>query len=157
MLSRRGLATQRRTSVTIVSQARYACSVELWTWSLIGCGVGIGAWLALIAILYLSGRRTDARALASFAADCAVLVTRLLRDTRVPRRLKLLLAGLLAYLACPIDLVPDVIPGVGQIDDLVIVALVLRRILKGCGEPLIREHWPGPPSSLRVLLRVTGA
>jgi len=138
-------------------QASYAGYVGVWSWSLIGCAVTIAVWIGWIAILYLNGRRADARALASFASDCVVLISRLLRDERVPRRLKLLLAGLFAYLASPLDLVPDVIPGVGQIDDLLLLAFVLRRLVRGCGEPLVREHWPGPPESLRIILRVTGA
>jgi uncharacterized membrane protein YkvA (DUF1232 family) len=130
--------------------------MPLWLWLLSACTLAAALWLAATAILALSGRRTDARALAAFVPDCAILLTRLLRDERLPRRRKLLLAGLVAYLAFPFDLIPDVLPGVGQIDDLVAVALVARSIIKGGGEQLIREHWPGPDRSLNVLLRVAG-
>jgi uncharacterized membrane protein YkvA (DUF1232 family) len=58
-----------------------------------------------------------------------VLVTRLARDPRVPRRRKLLLLGLVGYLALPFDLVPDFIPVAGQLDDAIIVALVLRHFV----------------------------
>jgi len=60
--------------------------------------------------LYAAGRRTDARALATFIPDCIVLVARLLRDDPVPRRSKAILVGLAAYLALPFDFVPDFIP-----------------------------------------------
>jgi hypothetical protein len=86
--------------------------------------------------------------------DCIVLFRRLLGDRRVPRRSRLLLLALIAYLAMPFDLGPDFIPVVGQLDDAIIVALVLRTILRSGGPELVREHWPGPPTSLGVLLRV---
>jgi uncharacterized membrane protein YkvA (DUF1232 family) len=127
--------------------------VPVWVLLLALCGV-VAPWVGLVVYLLLAGRRTDARALAGIAADCVVLVGRLLRDHRVPRRRKLLLAAVVAYLALPFDLVPDVIPGAGQLDDLVAVALVLRHLVKTGGEPLIRELWPGPDQSLTALLRV---
>lgn len=71
----------------------------------------------------------------------------------MPRRRKLLLAALVAYLAMPIDLIPDFIPVVGQLDDAIAVVLVLRLFVRGGNEPLIREHWPGPEDSLRLLLK----
>jgi uncharacterized membrane protein YkvA (DUF1232 family) len=72
----------------------------------------------------------------------------------VPRRRKVLLAGLLGYLALPFDLVPDFVPVAGQLDDVLIVALVLRRFLRSGGADLVREHWPGPEPSLALLLRL---
>lgn len=113
-------------------------------------------WLAFVAALYAGGRKSEARALIGFIPDCAVLFTRLLRDPRVPRRRKALLLALMGYLALPFDLVPDFIPVAGQLDDVIVVALVLRSFIRSGGDELIREHWPGPPESLAVLLRVAG-
>jgi uncharacterized membrane protein YkvA (DUF1232 family) len=113
-------------------------------------------WAALVAALVAVGRREEARALAVFIPDCLVLVSRVLADERVPRRRKLLLAALLAYLALPFDLVPDFIPVAGQLDDVLVVALVLRRLLRSGGEELVREHWPGPERSLQLVLRAAG-
>ena len=67
-----------------------------------------------------------------------------------------MLVALAGYLALPFDLVPDFIPVAGQLDDVVIVAFVLRSFLRGGEEGLIREHWPGPETSLRLILRVAG-
>jgi len=124
-----------------------------WGWLLIGLALLVLVWAAFAAWLIAIGRRADARALATFIPDCVVLVARLLRDPRVPRRRKLLLLALVAYLGLPFDLIPDFIPVVGQLDDAIIVALVLRHFVRAGGEPLIRELWPGPKQSLAVLLR----
>ena len=77
----------------------------------------------------------------------------ILGDRRVPRRSKILLGALLAYLAFPIDLVPDFIPVAGQLDDAILMALVLRSVLRSTGKDLLEEHWPGPRASLNVLMR----
>ena len=126
-----------------------------WGWLLVSLCVVLAVWAAFVFWLLVAGRRSDARALATFIPDCIVLVTRLARDPRVPRRRKLLLLGLAGYLALPFDLVPDFIPVAGQLDDAIIVALVLRHFVRAGGEPLIRELWPGPERSLDLhLLRL---
>jgi uncharacterized membrane protein YkvA (DUF1232 family) len=114
------------------------------------------AYMTFVGVLLLMGRRSDARALAGFIPDCVVLFRRLLREDRISRRRKLLFLALLAYLAMPFDLVPDFIPVAGQLDDAIVVALALRIVLKGAGPTLVREHWPGPGTSLNHLLRLAG-
>ena len=125
-----------------------------WSWLLISFAALIAVWAGFVLWLVAAGRRDDARAVATFIPDCIVLVTRLARDPRVPRRRKLLLLGLVGYLALPFDLVPDFIPVAGQLDDAIIVALVLRHFVKAGGDQLIRELWPGPQPSLDLILRL---
>lgn len=125
-------------------------------WLLVTVGAIAVSYLVFVAGLCLVGRRTDARAVAGFVPDCVVLFGRLLGDDRVPRRSKALLGVLVLYLASPIDLVPDFIPVVGQLDDAIAVALVLRLLLRGRSPDLIHHHWPGPEPSLRLLLRLAG-
>jgi uncharacterized membrane protein YkvA (DUF1232 family) len=126
-------------------------AIELWPWGIAAGGVAL--YLAFVAALLVGGRRTDARAIAGFIPDCLVLLRRLLGDERVPRRRKLVLVMLAGYLALPIDLVPDFIPVAGQLDDLLIAVLALSYALRGAGEPLLREHWPGPERSLEIVLK----
>ena len=127
--------------------------VDAWLLALIAVAL---AYAALVGGLVLAGRRQDARALAGLVPDCLVLVRRLAGDARVPRRRRLLLGALLVYLAVPVDLVPDVIPVAGQLDDAIVVALALRAVLRAAGPGVLREHWPGPASTLRLIERLAG-
>ena len=128
--------------------------MQWWAWLLVSLGVVLAVYAAFIAWLVIRGRREDARAFATFIPDCIVLVTRLARDPRVPRRRKLFLVALVAYLGLPFDLVPDFIPVAGLLDDAVIVAVVLRHFVRAGGEPMLRELWPGPEQSLALILRL---
>ena len=82
-----------------------------------------------------------------------MLLRRLIGDDQVPRRSKLVLVALVVYLSVPIDLVPDFIPVVGQLDDVLVAALALRYALRSGGPDLLRRHWPGPEQSLIAVMR----
>jgi uncharacterized membrane protein YkvA (DUF1232 family) len=120
---------------------------------LISLAVVVVIYAGFILTLYLLGRRQDARAWAGFIPDCIILFKRLISDPHVPKSGKLWLGALIIYLAMPIDLVPDFIPIAGQLDDAIIVALALRQVLRKAGAGPIRQHWPGPQSSLETLLK----
>lgn len=128
--------------------------MSTWEWLLIGIGLTFAVYALFVAALVIVGRRGDARAVATFIPDCLVLFQALVRDPRVPRRSKALLVGLIAYLAMPFDLVPDFIPVAGQLDDAIIVAFVIRSVLRAGGRELVTEHWRGPQRSLDVILRL---
>ena len=83
-----------------------------------------------------------------------MLFRRLLSDPRVSGWRKATIVVLIAYLAMPIDLVPDFIPVAGQLDDAIVVALVLRTVLRSGCPALLRENWPGPDASLAVVSRL---
>jgi len=125
-----------------------------WTSLILAVVVLLALYAAFVAWLFVAGRRESARLVARFVPDCVVLFRRLLGDPRVPRHKKVVLAALVGYLAMPLDLVPDFIPVAGYLDDAVLVAVVLRYVLRGAGPLLIEEHWPGPSESRKVILRL---
>jgi uncharacterized membrane protein YkvA (DUF1232 family) len=129
-------------------------SIE-WVLLVVACALVV--YGAFVVAVVVTGRWQSMRGVAGFIPDCIVLLRRLFGDPRVHRRHKLLLGALIGYLALPIDLVPDFIPVAGHVDDAVAVALALRVVLRGSGTELLREHWPGPESSLAVVLRLAGA
>ena len=94
------------------------------------------------------------REVARFLPDCFVLFQRLLRDPRVPWRAKVAVGLLVPYLASPIDLIPDFLPVIGQLDDAALAALALRYVARRAGTDLIRHHWPGSESGLQTILRL---
>jgi uncharacterized membrane protein YkvA (DUF1232 family) len=128
--------------------------VPFWPWGVIL--IVVAAYLIGVAALIAAGRREDARALAGFIPDCAVLVSRLARDRRISRPRRAVLWLVLGYLALPFDLVPDFLPGIGQLDDAVVLGLALRLLARGGGTGLVREAWPGPQASLQIVLRAAG-
>jgi uncharacterized membrane protein YkvA (DUF1232 family) len=95
-----------------------------------------------------------AREAVAFLPDVVVLFKDVLTDPRVPRGAKIKVAGALAYIVSPIDLVTDWIPGVGLLDDVAIVALAAHELLEGAGEDVVREHWRGTEQGLDLLLKL---
>jgi uncharacterized membrane protein YkvA (DUF1232 family) len=136
------------------SQDPAGVSVDWWPWGVLI--VALGLYAVAVAALLAAGRREDARALAGFVPDCAVMVARLARDQRVSRLRRVALLCVVAYLALPIDIVPDFLPGVGQLDDAVVLALALRVLMRGATPEMLRAAWPGPEASLRLVLRAAG-
>jgi uncharacterized membrane protein YkvA (DUF1232 family) len=91
---------------------------------------------------------------AFFAPRLAVLIFRLMRDRRVPPRPKAILVLLAAYLASPVDLIPDFVPGIGRVDDLVLAAFALDQILNRIPDQYVREHWDGDEDVLQVVREI---
>jgi uncharacterized membrane protein YkvA (DUF1232 family) len=129
-----------------------------WAWTLIGVLGGLlVCWLVLVAVLWCS--RPDElglRELLRLLPDVLRLVHRLAGDDTLPRGVRVRLWLLLAYLAMPIDLVPDFVPVLGHADDAIVVALVLRSVVRRAGAEAVARHWPGTPEGLAALRRVSG-
>lgn len=122
----------------------------------IAAGVCVILYALFLIGLVVAGRRGQAAAYARLVPDAVGLFARLARDSSVPRPARLLLGLGLLYLAMPIDLVPDFIPVVGALDDVLVVALVLRVVLRTAGPARVAHHWRGPPETLRLVLRAAG-
>jgi uncharacterized membrane protein YkvA (DUF1232 family) len=123
----------------------------------IAAGLAV-CWLALLVLLWLSRPSENLlREGVRIIPDVIRLTRRLAVDRSLPRRLRLWLWLLLAYLASPIDLVPDFIPVIGYADDAAAVAIVLRRVLRAAGRDTLARHWPGTPQGLAVVERLAGS
>ena len=85
--------------------------------------------------------------------NLARLLARLVADPMLPRAAKVALAAALLYLASPFDLIPDFIPIVGYVDDLLVAALVVDGVLNWVDRGLILRYWPGTPDSLERVAR----
>jgi uncharacterized membrane protein YkvA (DUF1232 family) len=110
---------------------------------LIAIGISVGVWATAVIVLLALGRGTQARELATLIPNLLFLFHGLLRDPRVARRHKLLLVFAIAWIASPIDLIPEFIPIVGPLDDAIVAALVLRRLLGRTDRDVVLDHWRG--------------
>ena len=130
---------------------------QAWTTTLVSAGAGLLlAWLALVVALLLSSRRYERprlRELVRLLPDLVRLLRRLAGDATMPTGIRVRLWLLLAYLALPIDLIPDFIPVIGYADDAVVVAVVLRSVVRRAGTEALRRHWPGSAEGLEAVLR----
>lgn len=120
---------------------------------LIAGGVLVGVWVLAAVVLLMIGRRTIARELVSFLPNVIRLFRGLLGDERVPRSSKVLLLLGAFWLASPIDLIPEFLPGVGALDDAVVAGLILRHVVKRAGPDIVRDHWRGDPKTIGLMLR----
>jgi uncharacterized membrane protein YkvA (DUF1232 family) len=126
-------------------------------------GVVVGLlvlWLLLVGALYVGARRTGRRMSLREAVRLVPDVVRLLRrlavDPAVPRRIRVGLWLLLAYVVLPIDLVPDFIPVIGLADEVVVIAFALRYIVRRLGPEALARNWPGTPDGLAAVRRLAG-
>jgi uncharacterized membrane protein YkvA (DUF1232 family) len=131
-----------------------------WWWVdlLLATAAGLALiWIALIVALAVAGPRGPLlREALRVLPDLLRLLRRLAADGGLPRGVRLRLVLLFAYLALPFDLVPDFIPVLGYADDAIVVALVLRSVVRRAGIDAIRGHWPGSDDGFAVLCRLTG-
>ncbi|AKK29569.1 YkvA family protein [Mycobacterium sp. EPa45] len=112
-------------------------------------------WLALAITLWLiKPDDVGVADLLRLLPDTLRLLKRLAADSQLPRRIRIALALLLAFLASPIDLIPDFVPVLGYADDVIITAVVLRWVTRTAGPQALTEHWPGTADGLAALRRL---
>ena len=129
-------------------------------WWLVPVGIAAALaviWLALAVTLWvLKPDDVGLRDMLRLLPDVLRLLKRLAADPQLPRRIRIVLVALLAFIASPIDLIPDFIPVIGFADDVIITALVLRWVSRTAGADALAEHWPGTPDGLDALRRLCG-
>lgn len=91
-----------------------------------------------------------------FLPNLARLLGRLLKDVRVPTTEKALFVAAIVYFVSPIDLIPDVFPFIGQVDDIYVIALTLLRLINRTDERIVREHWSGGGDIVSLIDSVAG-
>lgn len=118
---------------------------------LIGVVVLIASWALMVV---LAARLPDGslKELASFLPDCVTTVRRLRKDPRVPRRAKLAVGFAGLWVLSPIDLIPEFLPVIGPLDDVVVVALALRYAARQVPPQVLFDAWPGKRSVMERLL-----
>ena len=118
---------------------------------LIAVALVIASWLLLIVL----ARRLPpgaAKDLAAFLPDCVTTARVLRRDPRVPRRAKVAVTVAALWVLSPIDLIPEFLPVIGPLDDVIAVALLLRYAARTVPRQVILDAWPGEPRMIERLL-----
>jgi uncharacterized membrane protein YkvA (DUF1232 family) len=125
--------------------------VSWWAWLAIAVGCLLVSWIALIA---LAARLPEGtlKDLAGFLPACATTARRLRADPRVPRRAKLAVGFAALWVLSPIDLIPEFLPVIGPLDDVVVVALALRYAARRVPRAVLLEAWPANPAVIERLL-----
>jgi uncharacterized membrane protein YkvA (DUF1232 family) len=127
---------------------------------LVAVAVAGGVMVASWAVLIVAARRLPAgllRDVAGFIPACVTTARRLRRDPRVPRRaiVAVALAGL--WVLSPVDVIPEFLPVIGPLDDVVVVALALRHAARRVPSEVLFEAWPAAPRLLERLLGDRGS
>jgi uncharacterized membrane protein YkvA (DUF1232 family) len=118
---------------------------------LIGLALVVLSWLLLIVL----ARRLPpgvAKDLAAFIPDCVTTARTLRKDPRVPRRARIAVVVALVWVLSPIDLIPEFLPVIGPLDDVIAVALLLRYAARTVPRQVLLDAWPGDPHMIERLL-----
>jgi uncharacterized membrane protein YkvA (DUF1232 family) len=115
------------------------------------------SWLAMVvALVIIRPKGNLLRESLRILPDLIRLLRKLTTDQTQPRGIRVRLALLMAYLAMPIDLIPDFIPVVGYADDAIVVVAVLRSVVRRVGIEPLRASWPGTPDGFTAVCRLAG-
>ena len=130
----------------------------MWRDLLIGLGAALViTWLALVvALLLIRPKGNVLRESLRILPDLIRLLKDLATDPNLPRGVRIRLVLLMAYLAIPIDLIPDFIPVLGYADDAIIVVAVLRSIVRRVGLEPLRARWRGTEDGFNALCKAAG-
>ncbi len=122
---------------------------------LVAVGVVLALWLVMVALLWLHRPSRDLAMPALRALpDIVRLARRLLADPMTPTRHRVALVVLVIWLVSPIDLLPEFLPGIGPLDDIVAAAVILGWVGRQTGTARLRELWPGDEASFTLVARM---
>lgn len=125
--------------------------------ALITIAVIVGLWAIVVVVVRLAApSQASALDLVRLLPDLLRMTAGLARDPTTPRSCKVALGGLAVWLASPIDLIPEFIPVIGPLDDIVVTAIVLRWVGRRVGVDALRAHWPGSDDGFGLVLRLLG-
>jgi uncharacterized membrane protein YkvA (DUF1232 family) len=117
----------------------------------------VALWLLLLLVFWLlRPRDVPVREILRVIPDVLRLLRALVTDREVPLDARLVLVGLIAWIVSPIDLIPEFIPGLGPLDDVIVAIVAMRYIRRRIGISGIRARWSGSEDGLRLLVRVIG-
>jgi uncharacterized membrane protein YkvA (DUF1232 family) len=123
-------------------------------------GIVIGLlllWAAMLALFWvLRPRDVPPRELVALMPDLLRLLRDLVRDGATPLDARLVIVVLAAWIVSPIDLIPEFIPVLGPLDDVVVAIVALRYLRRRLGADELRRRWPGSDDGFRLLARVVG-
>ena len=117
----------------------------------------IALWLATLVLFWaLRPKGVSVRVLLGVVPDIVRLVRSIVTDRSAPLDVRLVLMGLLAWILSPIDLIPEFIPVLGPLDDVVVAIVAFRFVRRRVGADELRRRWAGSDDGFALLLRVIG-
>jgi uncharacterized membrane protein YkvA (DUF1232 family) len=124
----------------------------------IGLAIGVALlWIALLALFFaLRPREVPLRELLAVVPDVLRLLRSLVADRSVPADVRFVLIGLIAWILSPIDLIPEFIPVLGPLDDVVVAVVAMRYVRRRVGIAELEARWSGSPNGFALLTRVIG-
>jgi len=125
---------------------------------LVGIIVGLVAlWAALLVLFWvLRPKSVPAREILAVVPDVLRLIRSIIGDRAAPLDVRVVLVGLLAWIVSPIDLIPEFIPVLGPLDDVVVAVVAMRYVRRRLGAENLRERWVGTDDGFALLLRIIG-
>lgn len=127
--------------------------------ALVGIVVALVALWAILLVLFfaLRPKGVSAREVVGVIPDVLRLFRSVIGDRSAPLDVRLVLVGLMAWILSPIDLIPEFIPVLGPLDDVVVAVVAMRYVRRRVGVADLRRRWVGSPEGFALLVRVIGA
>lgn len=117
----------------------------------------VAVWIALLVVFWLfRPKGASVREIVAVIPDLLRLLRSVITDGAMPADVRIVLVGLLAWIISPIDLIPEFIPGLGPLDDVIVAIVALRYVRRRIGVEELRRRWTGTIDGFALLLRVIG-